>query len=173
MDHGSTQRLDLPAAAAPAVLPRRAVVVGLGALAATVAGVAWLRASGFDAGEPDAPVLRERRLHFRDLPDGGVAIVDARSGGRLETVHGEQGFLRGTLRGMARERRRRDVPEDAPLRLIGRTDGRLTLLDDLTGRRIDLESFGPTNAAVFARWLDMPVPAQPVAETPTHSQVKP
>jgi hypothetical protein len=34
--------------------------------------------------------------------------------------------------------------------LIGRTDGRLTLQDPSTGQRIDLESFGPTNAAVFA-----------------------
>jgi hypothetical protein len=27
------------------------------------------------------------------------------------------------------------------------------LLDPATGSRLDLESFGPTNAAVFARWL--------------------
>ena len=31
------------------------------------------------------------------------------------------------------------------------TDGRLVLLDPVTGDRINLESFGPTNAAVFAR----------------------
>ena len=34
--------------------------------------------------------------------------------------------------------------------LIGRTDGRLTLQDPSTGQRIDLESCGPSNAAVFA-----------------------
>ncbi|MBC7781542.1 MAG: photosynthetic complex assembly protein PuhC, partial [Proteobacteria bacterium] len=37
--------------------------------------------------------------------------------------------------------------------LIGRADGRLTLADPATGQRIDLESFGPTNAAVFARLI--------------------
>jgi hypothetical protein len=38
--------------------------------------------------------------------------------------------------------------------LIGHADGRLTLLDPMTGTRVDLGSFGPTNAAVFARFLD-------------------
>ena len=38
--------------------------------------------------------------------------------------------------------------------LIARADGRLTLIDPATGDRVDLESFGPTNAAVFARLLD-------------------
>jgi putative photosynthetic complex assembly protein len=71
-------------------------------------------------------------------------------------VHGEQGFLRGTLRGMARERRRNGLDDTAALSLLARADGRLTLVDPATGRRIDLESFGPTNAAVFARWIAPP-----------------
>jgi len=32
----------------------------------------------------------------------------------------------------------------------------LTLVDPGTGRRVDLESFGPTNAAVFARLMQIP-----------------
>ena len=40
-----------------------------------------------------------------------------------------------------------------PSELIGRADGRLTLEDPTTGRRVDLESFGPTNAGVFAQLL--------------------
>ena len=35
-------------------------------------------------------------------------------------------------------------------RMTGRADGKLTLEDPATGRRVDLGSFGPTNAAVFA-----------------------
>jgi hypothetical protein len=38
----------------------------------------------------------------------------------------------------------------APMQLLGRADGRLTLLDPSTQQRIDLEAFGPSNAAVFA-----------------------
>jgi hypothetical protein len=37
--------------------------------------------------------------------------------------------------------------------LIGRADGRLTLRDPSTGRIVDLESFGPTNAGEFAHLL--------------------
>ena len=83
----------------------------------------------------------------------GIAVVDAASSATLDTVYGEQGFLRGTLRAVVRERKLRGLVSDAPLHLIARADGRLTLTDPATGSRIDLESFGPTNAAVFARWL--------------------
>jgi len=34
--------------------------------------------------------------------------------------------------------------------MTGRADGKLTLEDPGTGRRVDIGSFGPTNAAVFA-----------------------
>ena len=72
---------------------------------------------------------------------------------------GENGFFRGALRGLARERRRAGLGSEQPFQLIGRADGRLTLTDPATGQRIDLESFGPTNAAVFARFMtDMPMP---------------
>jgi hypothetical protein len=36
------------------------------------------------------------------------------------------------------------------MQLLGRADGRLTLLDPSTQQRIDLEAFGPSNVAVFA-----------------------
>jgi hypothetical protein len=35
--------------------------------------------------------------------------------------------------------------------MIGRADGKLTLEDPGTGRRVDLGSFGPTNAAAFSQ----------------------
>jgi hypothetical protein len=38
--------------------------------------------------------------------------------------------------------------------LIARPDGRLTLVDPVTDQRIDLESFGPTNAGKFATLLE-------------------
>ena len=44
--------------------------------------------------------------------------------------------------------------------LVGRADGRLTLVDPGTQRRVDLESFGPTNAEVFAKLMKQP-PSRP------------
>jgi putative photosynthetic complex assembly protein len=122
-------------------------------LVLTLAATGAARWSGFDTSHAYARTVAERALQFRDRSDGGIDIVDATSGATLESVHGEQGFLRGTLRGLARERKRRGLGSDAPLQLLARADGRLTLADATTGARIDLESFGPTNAAVFARWL--------------------
>lgn len=138
------------------LIPRRALLGAAGALGLCVAAVGALRLAGFSPRQADAPSVAERRLRFVDRPDGGIDVIDDDSGAAVDRVHGEQGFLRGTLRGLARERRRRALGADAPLVLIARADGRLTLADPATGQRIDLESFGPTNAAVYAHWLGRP-----------------
>ena len=80
---------------------------------------------------------------------------DARSGALLDTVApGTNGFLRSTMRGLVRERKRQGLGPETPFELLGRADGRLTLVDPGTGRRVDLESFGPTNSAVFAALIN-------------------
>ncbi len=140
----------------PDVIPRRAVtgaIIGLGAL---FVGLAAWRSTGTSIREPDAQPVQQRALRFTDRSDGGIEIRDAVSGQTLDAVHGEQGFLRGTLRGLARERKRRGLTDATglTLQLIARADGRLTLVDTATGERIDLESFGPSNVAVYARWLE-------------------
>ena len=119
-------------------------------LLAVLVAVGLARWSGLDPRTPDAAVQWQRALQFTDLPDGDIAVLDANTHARVARFSGEQGFLRTTLRALARERHRENIGADAPLLLIGRTDGRLTLLDPTTQQRIDLESFGPTNAAVFA-----------------------
>ena len=68
----------------------------------------------------------------------------------------ETNIMRGALRALARERKKRGLGPEQPFELIARKDGRLTLHDPATGVRIDLESFGPTNAGVFARLLRTP-----------------
>ncbi len=144
------------AAAPVAVFPRLALVAAAIVIALTLGGVGIARWSGFDGRQQDAQTVAQRALFFKDQPGGSIAIVDAHSGATLDTVHGEQGFLRGTLRAVVRERKLRGLVspnDDRPLQLISRADGRLTLLDPATGSRLDLESFGSTNAAVFARWL--------------------
>jgi len=116
-------------------------------------GTAGVRLSGSSIRAPDAPPVAQRSLRFEDRPDGSVAVLDARSGQQIESVQGEAGFLRGALRAMARERRKQGLGSEPAFELIARADGRLTLADPASGERIDLESFGPTNAGVFARLL--------------------
>ena len=109
--------------------------------------------SGTQIHTPDAGPVISRSLRFEDRTDGAVAVIDARTNQEIERVQGEAGFLRGALRALARERRKRDMGPQAAFELVGRADGRLTLMDPATGERVDLESFGSTNAGSFARLL--------------------
>ena len=104
--------------------------------------------------EPDASPAQVLQLRFEDRPDGSIAIIDYKTGKQIDAVQGEAGFVRGTLRGLAQERKRRGFDSGPPFELIYRADGRLTLSDTATGRMVDLESFGPTNAGSFYRLLD-------------------
>lgn len=134
--------------------PQQWLGIGIGALLVmTLAYVAMVRLSGTDIREPDAAALVIRELRFEDRPDGSVAVIDAAANKVVHSITGEAGFARGALRGFARDRRARGLGPEQPFQLVGRADGRLTLLDPATGRIVDLESFGPTNAAVFAALL--------------------
>jgi putative photosynthetic complex assembly protein len=143
---------DRPGRAKPlfprAVLVAAACIVGL-----TLLAVSTLRLTGFDPAQAPAAVVVERRLVFADASDGAVQVKDAVSGEAVARMAGEQGFLRGVLRGLARERRQHGVGADQPYLLSLRDDGRLLITDPATGQRIDLASFGRDNAAVFLRWL--------------------
>ncbi|RYY94617.1 MAG: photosynthetic complex assembly protein PuhC [Comamonadaceae bacterium] len=131
----------------------RGMLAALGAIVVlTVVAVAFVRLTGIGVVEvPQAAPVAVREFRFEDQDDGGIRVLDARSGRVVHTVLPEtNGFLRGTMRGLARERHRRGLGQQTPFRMIGRADGKLTLEDPATGRQVDLGSFGPTNAAVFA-----------------------
>ena len=150
------------AGSAPPITHRTAAlpwpVWAMAALAlVALAGVAVQRAQGGPASSEAAVSLWERRLHFVDRPDGAVAVLDARDRTEVAVFRGEQGFLRGTLRVLTRERARRGIGPEIPFVLSGHPQGRLTLSDPATGERIHLESFGPGNAAVFAQLRDAAV----------------
>lgn len=122
---------------------------------AVVVLVAFVRLTGIGAATvPEPPVVEQRDLRFLDRSDGSIDVVDASSEALVRTIApGSNGFLRGTMRGLARERRRSGIGDDVPFRLVAHADGRMTLSDPATGRKVDLGSFGPTNAGVFAELM--------------------
>lgn len=128
--------------------------IALGALmftaVATIALARWQAPPPVPANEPIAAL---RLLQFVDMADGAVGAIDVATGTTIARFEGEQGFLRGTLRAVSRERRLHGLGQTLPVELIAHTDGRLSLHDPATGTRIALESFGTTNAGVFARLL--------------------
>lgn len=139
--------------------PRGPLIAAGALILASIVFVAGVRLSGVSIHSPDAASVVTRELRFEDRPDGSIAVIEGRSDRMVEIVSGEQGFLRGALRALARERTRRGFGPEQPFELVARADGRLTLQDPMTGHRVDLESFGPTNAAVFARLLHTPTSA--------------
>ncbi|MBL6455672.1 hypothetical protein JMJ55_10080 [Belnapia sp. T6] len=134
----------------------RGPLIGAGALLLAVllgTGLGRIAGAGTTAPQDDAPMLA-RSLGFEDRIDGAILVRDAEADRDIAVLEpGTNGFVRGALRALVRERRREDVGGRAPFRLAAWPDGRLTLEDPMTGSRIGLEAFGPTNMESFARLL--------------------
>lgn len=141
-------------------LPRKPPVTRgllLGSVA-LVAGTLLLASLGHKAPlDPAAAGLRplaQRELVFSDRDDGAIVVTEARTGRVVETLQpGSEGFVRGAMRGLARERKRAAASPDLPFRLATWPDGRITLEDVATGNFMELHAFGRTNAEAFLRLL--------------------
>ena len=100
-------------------------------------------------------VVAARSLSFADRADGALVATDSATHAVVTAVAPgtKSGFIRGVLRGMARERRMNGIGEAPPFTITQWRDGALTLTDPSTGRVIELGSFGPDNRAAFAALL--------------------
>jgi putative photosynthetic complex assembly protein len=141
--------------------------------------------------QPESPVRAERQLRFVEhvaggngVGAGGIDVVDARTGLKIDELRpGADGFMRATLRGLARERRRSGLGQEVPFELALHVDGSLTLVDPATSRHIQLQAFGPSNSGAFARLLtagpNAPVPHMTISPltaprlTPPQAAVSP
>jgi putative photosynthetic complex assembly protein len=122
-------------------------------LALTAAGAGRYAGIGTLTLAPAAPVA-SLDLRFTDRADGAVTVSSAPDDREIAVLApGTNGFVRGVLRGLARDRHSRGIGADVPFRLVRRVDGRLSLEDPATGRAIDLGAFGPTNVEAFGRLL--------------------
>ena len=133
-------------------IPRWAAIAVLALLLAMLLGLGAMRGTGSGPAPDDPTAIATRALRFEDGPGGAVAVIDHAGGETIAMMSGEQGFLRGVLRSLVRERKRTGTDLRQPFELLRHSEGRLTLRDPSTGQRIALESFGPDNLAVFERW---------------------
>ena len=140
------------------VFPKGALLGAAALISISLALVAMTRLNGVGATRmPVTAAVTTRELRFEDLANGGIVVYDTQAGRVVTTVQpGTNGFLRGVLRGLARERRREEVGPLPPFRLTRWADGRLSIDDPMTGQRVNLEVFGPTNVEVFAQLLNAP-----------------
>jgi len=142
-------------------LPLTAIAVLLGA---TLLLAGWSSFQKRQAREMDAQVLGQqqasgeqmitRRLFFRDLADSSISVVDAETGRPVARIEGEAGFARSVLRSLAKVRLKQGLGAEEPFELRRTTLGGLWLVDPQTGQQIDLTALGPSNASVFALYLN-------------------
>jgi putative photosynthetic complex assembly protein len=112
------------------------------------------------ASAPAVAPVRAIDLKFADEHNGSVLVRRAETGALVAVVPPNSGgFLRGVLRGLARERMMRGIGSEPPFRLAQWQDGRVEIQDTADGGKIDLNAFGPTNKAAFVKLLPGASPA--------------
>ncbi|WP_405221687.1 photosynthetic complex assembly protein PuhC [Lentisalinibacter sediminis] len=135
-------------------IPRPAIFGALALVVVTILAAAGARLTGVGTVEvPPSAAVDSRELVFEDAADGSVVVRDA-AGGVLYVVEpGTNGFLRGVLRGLARDRKLRGIGPEPAFVLTRWADGRLTLEDPQTERRLYLGPFGSDNVKIFVTLL--------------------
>lgn len=137
-----------------------AVIAGIGGVLAVTLLMSAMAAGSREAGEVEtlsgqaSKVLQERLFTAEDQSDGTIQIADSQSGEILETINRDSnGFIRGALRGLSRERKLRGVGSGEPFRLRYFGDGTLILDDPATSQIVALNGFGQDNAKAFGKYL--------------------
>jgi putative photosynthetic complex assembly protein len=98
---------------------------------------------------------QERSLRFIDRADGAVVVSDANSGETVTVIpFGQGGFLRATMRRMAKVRIAAGIGKEPPFTLTRWENGALSLKDPATGRDAEIYGFGPDHTKIFADMLE-------------------
>jgi putative photosynthetic complex assembly protein len=136
--------------------PRGALLGAAALIVLSLGAAGFARLSGIGITQAsEGTAVQSRILRFEDRSDGAVIVFDVRSGRIAAVLPPEtNGFVRGVMRSMVRQRRREDLGSEPPFVLTKWSDGRLSIEDVATRERIELTAFGQTNVAAFARFLD-------------------
>jgi len=138
--------------------PRGALIaafalVGFSLLATTAVRLTRLAAPAPVASAQPAPTASVD-LWFSDQADGSIRVQNSKTLKVVATIQpGVGGFVRGVMRGLARDRISRHIGATPPFRLSQAKNGAMSLQDTATGRVIDLESFGTGNRDSFIELL--------------------
>lgn len=139
------------------VIPKGALRAAFALVAFTLVAAGVGRWTGVGTVHIDhAVAVQTVALRFEDRPDGGIAVVSPDSGKVVGIVEaGGDGFLRTVLRSMAFDRQRHAIGSGPAFTINRWSDGRMSLDDPATGRRVDLGSFGNDNKRRFTELMTM------------------
>ena len=136
--------------------PRGALISAAALIALSVAVTAVVRiqriqAPALPSAEAGMTPTRMIDLQFADSADGGVSIRNYANGREVSHLAPDSnGFIRGVMRGLVRERKMRHIGSAPPFRLAQWPDRHMTLTDSATGAQIDLDAFGDINRDAFS-----------------------
>ncbi len=100
---------------------------------------------------------QERMLRFTDRADGAVVVTDAATGAEVKIIEfGQGGFVRATMRRMAKARAAAGIGAEPPFKLTLWENGALSLTDPQTGREAEIHGFGTDHTQSFTDMLKGP-----------------
>lgn len=146
-------------------VPRRALIAAAVLLLFTIALTGAVRLglipqsanpSAERAADHVAPA-QSRDLRFVDRADGAVVVSDATTRETVKVIgFGQGGFVRATLRRMAKARAAKGIGAEPPFTLVLWENGALSLRDPQTGRDAEIQGFGKDHSQVFLEMLKVP-----------------
>ena len=133
------------------LLPIAKVCIGF--LLLLIIGIFIFKESGLNNQLNDnIEIVASRELHFYDTSDGKILITD-KNGVSISVVGGEGGFMRAVMRSLAKDRITLGVGPEQPFNLVANQKGLISIVDPVTGNKVDVSSFGQTNAEIFTNLL--------------------
>lgn len=135
------------------IFPKGALYAAAALILGAIGLAAGAKLTGYGVTSmPAATAVEVLELRFLPQGDGRLAVEDARTGRTLVELRQDgEGFVFGVLRGLGQGRAVARASATDPYRLTRWSDGRMSIADPATGRTMELDAFGPTNAAAFAR----------------------
>jgi putative photosynthetic complex assembly protein len=136
-------------------VPRGALIAMAALVALSIFAAGYVRMTGgYTVAAPDAVPVISIQLRFEDRADGGIRVLNASDGTTIkEMAPGTHGFVRGMLRGLARDRYVHGVGPMPAFELTRWSDGRHSITDTATGTVLHLAAYGFNNVKEFASLL--------------------
>ena len=98
---------------------------------------------------PKAQIVEEISITFVERNRFDVVVTDKYGEVLAESKDGRNGFLGVVFNAVKRERIKKRLTGDNILRMVRYDNGRISVVDDLTGMVIQVNSFGVKNLKVF------------------------
>ena len=100
---------------------------------------------------PSDPATQMRELQVLDSTEGSVIVRDAKTGETIVQYQSGQGsFFRATLRTLVHDRLHKGLALEGNFRLETHMGNQLFLIDEVSGKTLSMNAYGPANTAVFA-----------------------